>query len=68
MNSRGGVGAVIAGRNTYDDFDGFGGAGPHPTAPLIVVSHHPAPPEATDKQTFVTSIEAGVHREGVRSS
>ena len=38
----------------------FDGAGPHPTAPLIVVSHRPAPPEATDKQTFVTSIEAGV--------
>jgi dihydrofolate reductase len=54
------VGAVVAGRNTYDDSDGFGGAGPHPTAPLIVVSHHPAPPEATDKQTFVTSIEAGI--------
>jgi UDP-glucose 4-epimerase len=25
-----------------------------------VVSHRPAPPEATDKQTFVTSIEAGI--------
>ena len=34
--------------------------GPHPTAPLIVVSHRPAPPEATDKQAFVTSIEAGI--------
>ena len=54
------AGAVVAGRNTYDDSDGFGGAGPHPTAPLIVVSHHPAPPEATDKQTFVTSIEVGI--------
>ena len=54
------VGAVVAGRNTYDDSDGFEGAGPHPTAPLIVVSHRPAPPEATDKQTFVTSIEAGI--------
>ena len=54
------VGAVVAGRNTYDDSDGFDGAGPHPTAPLIVVSHRPAPPEATDKQTFVTSIEAGI--------
>ncbi|GAB3981893.1 dihydrofolate reductase family protein [Actinoallomurus acanthiterrae] len=54
------VGAVITGRNTYDDSDGFGGAGPHPTAPLFVVSHRTAPPEATDEQTFVTSIEAGV--------
>ena len=55
------IGATVAGRNTYDDSDGFGGSGgPHPTAPLIVVSHRPAPPEATDKQTFVTSIEAGI--------
>ena len=29
------VGAVVAGRNTYDDSDGFDGEGPHPTAPLI---------------------------------
>jgi len=36
----------------YGDSDGFDGAGPRPTAPLIVVSHRPAPPEATDKQTF----------------
>lgn len=55
------VGAVVAGRNTYDDSDGFGGSGsPHPTAPLIVVSHRPAPPESTHEQTFVTSIEAGI--------
>ncbi len=55
------IGAVVAGRNTYDDSDGFGGSGsPHPTAPLIVVSHRPPPPESTDKQTFVTSIETGI--------
>lgn len=54
------TGAVVAGRNTYDDSDGFGGASPHPAAPLFVVSHRPAPPGATDRQTFVTSIEAGV--------
>lgn len=57
------VGAVVAGRNTYDDSEGFGGSGsPHPTAPLIVVSHRPPPPESTHKQTFVTSIEAGIER------
>jgi len=34
------IGATVAGRNTYDDSDGFGGTGgPHPTAPLFVVSH-----------------------------
>lgn len=54
------VGAVVAGRNTYDDSEGFGGTSPHPMAPLFVVSHRPAPPGATDKQTFVTSIEAGI--------
>ena len=60
------IGAVVAGRNTYDDSEGFGGAGPHPTAPLFVVSHRPAPPEATGKQTFATSVEAGV--EGARAA
>ena len=54
------IGATVAGRNTYDDSDGFGGGGPHPTAPLVVVSRRPAPPGVTDKQTFVTSIEAGI--------
>jgi dihydrofolate reductase len=54
------IGAVVAGRNTYDDSDGFGGRSPHPAAPLVVVSHRPAPSGATDKQTFVTSIEAGI--------
>jgi dihydrofolate reductase len=54
------VGAVVAGRNAYDDAQGWGGGGPHPTAPLFVVSHSPAPPEATDMQTFVTSIEEGI--------
>ncbi len=27
-----------------------------------MVSHRPPPPESTDKQTFVTSIEAGIER------
>jgi len=56
------IGVTVAGRNTYDDSEGFGGAGPHPTASLIVVSHRPPPPEATDRQTFVTSIEAGIEK------
>ena len=54
------VGAVVAGRNTYDDSEGFGGKGPHPAAPLFVVSHRPPPPAASAEQTFVTSIEAGI--------
>ncbi len=46
------VGAVVAGRKTYDDSDGWDGEGPHPTAPLFVLSHRPAPTGAT-RQTFV---------------
>lgn len=56
----GNLGVCVAGRNTYDDSESFGGGSPHPTAPLVVVSSRPAPPEATDKQTFATSIEAGI--------
>lgn len=54
------VGAVVAGRTTYDDANGWGGGSPHPTAPLLVVSHRPAPPEATPAQTFVPSVEEAV--------
>jgi dihydrofolate reductase len=48
------VGVSLAGRNTYDDSEGFGGGGPHPTAPLFVVSHRPAP-EVSDRQTLITT-------------
>jgi dihydrofolate reductase len=48
------VGAVVAGRNTYEDSDHFGGDGPHPTARLFILSHRPAP-EVTERQTLVTS-------------
>lgn len=48
------VGAILAGRNTYDDSEGFGGGSPHPTAPLFVLSHRPAP-EPSERQTFVTT-------------
>lgn len=54
------VGAVIAGRRTYEDSDRWGGDGPHPTAPLYVLSSAPAPPEATERQHFVSSIEDAV--------
>ena len=48
------VGAVVAGRTSYDDSGHFGGGGPHPTAPLFVLSHRPAP-EITGRQTLVTT-------------
>jgi dihydrofolate reductase len=54
------IGAVVAGRKTYDDSNGFGGDGPHPTAPLFVLSRRPAPSEATEQQTFVSSIEDAI--------
>lgn len=47
------VGAVVAGRNTYEDSDHWGCEGPHPTARLFVLSHRPAP-EMTDRQTLVS--------------
>ena len=48
------VGAMVAGRNTYEDSEHFGGGGPHPTARFFVVSHRPAP-EMTERQTLVTT-------------
>ena len=48
------VGATVAGRTTYEHSSHFGGGGPHPTAPLFVVSHRPAP-EISEKQTLVTT-------------
>ncbi|SHH42008.1 Dihydrofolate reductase [Jatrophihabitans endophyticus] len=48
------VGAVVAGRNTYEDAGHWGGGSPHPTAPLFVLSHRDAP-ELTERQTLVTT-------------
>src|SRR3954471_20680744 len=48
------VGAVVAGRNTYEDSDHFGGGSPHPTAPVVVLTRRPAP-EITEHQTLVTT-------------
>jgi dihydrofolate reductase len=48
------VGAIVAGRNTYEDSDHFGGGSPHPTARLFVLSHRPAP-KISEMQTLVTT-------------
>jgi dihydrofolate reductase len=48
------VGASLAGRNTYDDSGWSTGGTPHPTAPLVVLSHRPAP-QVNDRQTFVST-------------
>lgn len=36
------IGAVVAGRNTYEDSDRWGGDGPLPAVRLFVLSHRPA--------------------------
>ncbi len=48
------VGAMVAGRNTYEDSEHFGGGSPHPNAKLVLLSHRPAP-EITERQTLVTT-------------
>ncbi|HEY6745823.1 MAG TPA: dihydrofolate reductase family protein [Mycobacteriales bacterium] len=49
------IGACVAGRTTYEDSDRFGDdGGPHPDAPLFVLSHRPAPRMA-GRQTLVTT-------------
>jgi dihydrofolate reductase len=63
------VGVSVAGRNTYDDSGWIDGGAPHPTAPLVVVSHRPLDdaaaagserpgpglPGMSDRQTLVTT-------------
>jgi dihydrofolate reductase len=42
---------------TYDNSRGWDGGGPHPTAPLFVLSHRPppGPPVSSDGQVFITT-------------
>lgn len=47
------VGAIVAGRNTYEDSEGFNGGSPHPNARLVVLSHRPVPVSA--QQILVTT-------------
>lgn len=48
------MGAAVAGRTTYEHSSHWGGGSPHPTAPLFVLSHRPAP-EISERQTLVTT-------------
>lgn len=53
------VGVSLVGRTTYDDSGWDAGGTPHPTAPLVVLSHRPVPDH--DRQTVVsTGIEDAV--------
>lgn len=54
------VGATVSGRTTYEHSSHWGGGAPHPTAPLFVLTHRPAP-EISEKQTLVsTGIEDAI--------
>lgn len=56
------TGAVVAGHTTYEDSGRWGGAGPHPTAPLFVLSREPIP-DAAPGQTIVTDgIESAIEQ------
>ena len=46
--------ASLAGRSTYDDSGWINGGTPHPTAPLIVLSHRPVPGMG-ERQTLITT-------------
>jgi dihydrofolate reductase len=48
------VGATVSGRTTYEHSGHWGGGGPHPTAPLFVLSHRPAS-QISEAQTNVTT-------------
>jgi len=52
------IGAVVAGRHTYDDSGWSGGGGPHPSARLFVLGDPPA--AVPDGQTFVAGIEDAI--------
>jgi dihydrofolate reductase len=56
------TGAVVAGHTTYEHADRWGGAGPHPSAKLFVISHEPIP-DADPGQTIVTDgIESAIRQ------
>jgi dihydrofolate reductase len=56
------TGSVVSGRTTYEHADRWGGAGPHPTAKLFVLSHEPIA-DADPRQTIVTDgIESAIRQ------
>jgi hypothetical protein len=55
------VGAVIAGRKTYDDSNGFAGGGPHPTAPLSrSLTPRPPTPGGPQQRFVITWIHDAI--------
>jgi dihydrofolate reductase len=54
------VGVSLVGRNTYDDSQWDRGGAPHPTAPLVLLTHRAAP-SGLDRQTVVrTGVEDAI--------
>ena len=54
------IGASVCGRKTYDDSDQFGGGSPHPTAPLVVLSHRPVDGLGEGQTLVTTSVEDAI--------
>jgi dihydrofolate reductase len=54
------IGAVVAGRNTYEHSARWGGAGPHPTARLFVLSHEPIHDAAPGHTVVTDGIESAL--------
>lgn len=54
------LGAVVVGRNTYDDSDRFGGGSPHANVPLVLLSHRPEPALGAAQTLVTTGIEDAV--------
>ncbi|HEX7307558.1 dihydrofolate reductase family protein [Lentzea sp.] len=52
------LGAVVAGRTTFEDSDRFGGGSPHPNAELVLLTRRPA--DLTERQTLAGTIEDAV--------
>lgn len=48
------LGATVAGHNTYEDSERFGGGSPHPGTRLVVLSHDPEL-AVSERQTLVTT-------------
>jgi hypothetical protein len=46
------IGAVVAGRKTYDDSDGWDGEGPHPTAPSSCSPTDPLRPGRVGRRSW----------------
>lgn len=58
------IGSIIAGRRTYEISNAWGGSGPMPGVPLLVLTHTaPAEPPASDPPyTFVSGIDAAIEQ------